>query len=39
MGGKVTINSEFGIGTKFNLILQLKVIDRIFYNPTSLFTD
>ena len=32
MGGKVTINSEVGIGTKFNIILQLKVIDRIFIN-------
>lgn len=35
MGGKVTINSEFGIGTKFNIILQLKVIDRIFLNNGS----
>jgi signal transduction histidine kinase len=32
MGGKVTINSEVGVGTKFNIILQLKVIDRIFLN-------
>ena len=38
MGGKVTINTEVGIGTKFNIILQLKVIDRIFYNPSSLFS-
>ena len=27
MGGKVTINSEVGVGTKFNIILQLKSYD------------
>lgn len=29
MGGKVSIKSEVGIGTQFNIILQLKVIDSI----------
>ena len=36
MGGKVTINSEVGVGTKFNIILQLKVIDRIFLNSGNI---
>ena len=36
MGGKVKVSSEINVGTKFNIVLQLKVIDYIHIQEENL---
>jgi len=35
MGGKVTVDSIYGRGTSFDIILQVKVKDELYFNYES----